>query len=59
MERIPVGTPAQEKGRGRDFSKRHQRCDFDIIPRDGFKRRSLEGLYLKFLSSPKARTVAA
>ena len=37
------GTPAQEKGRGRDFSKEHQRYDFDVIPMDGIKRRSLGG----------------
>ena len=52
------GMPAQEKGRGRDFSKGHERYDFDVIQRGGFKRRLLGGLYLKFWSSPKVRTVA-
>ena len=38
---LSAGTPAQEKGRGRDFSEGHQRYDFDVIPKDGLKRRSL------------------
>ena len=31
------------KVQGRDFSKGHQRYDFDVIPMDGFKRQSLGG----------------
>ena len=51
--------PAQEQGRGRDLLKGHQRYDFDVMPRDGFKRQLLGGVYLKFWSLPKVRTVAA
>ena len=47
------GTPAQEKGRGRDFSKGHQRYDFDVIPMDGFKRRSLGGCIFAILEVTK------
>ena len=35
---VCTGTPAQEKGRGRDLSKGHHRYDSDVIPRDGCKR---------------------
>ena len=33
----------QEKGRGRDLPIGHERYDFDVIHREGFKRGSLGG----------------
>ena len=38
---------------GRDFSKGHQRYDFDVIPMEGFKRRSLGGCIFAILELTK------
>ena len=54
-----TGTLAQEEGRGRELPKRRQRYDSDVIPKDGFKIRSLGCVHLKFWSLPRARTVLA
>ena len=38
---------------GRDLSKGHLGCDFDVIPRDGFSRRSLGRCLLEILKFTK------